>query len=371
MRLRVLFVSGTTGGGSGRSQRELAAGLTRLGHDVTFLVDDKNRAPATRYAYDKLSDASVRIADRPGGRAVALLRDSLGRRTVTRDLEGTAHRTTPVPQNALVSLVRETRPDVIVVNSVERWAWRRIHEVSRRAGIPTILYVREEDTLGHLASGATPTVLVANALSLAERMRSQGHRCAYVPSVIDTSVTRTESTRHTALVINPIPSKGADLVWQMARGLPEISFVAQESWPLAGAALAEVESKVAELPNVEFRRRRPPGPDLYGDARVLLVPYRMDSRPRVVLEAQANAIPVVTGDVPALVEATGPGGVSVPLESVSAWVDVLRNLWSDPEAYNQLAERAQAHSARAEADPTKITAAFEKLLVEASENHHG
>ena len=31
----------------------LAAGLTRLGHDVTFLVDNKTALPATRYAYDK------------------------------------------------------------------------------------------------------------------------------------------------------------------------------------------------------------------------------------------------------------------------------------------------------------------------------
>jgi len=184
--------------------------------------------------------------------------------------------------------------------------------------------------------------------------------------VIGTSVTRTESTRRTALVINPIPTKGADLLWRLARELPEIPFVAQESWPLTGDPLEAVEAKAAELPNLEFRRRKPPGPDLYADARVLLVPYRMDSRPRVILEAQANGIPVVVGDVPALVEATGPGGLSVPLDSVVAWVDAVRSLWSDHEGYAGLAAAAQAHGARPEADPRTVTASFEELLVRAT-----
>ena len=122
-----------------------------------------------------------------------------------------------------------------------------------------------------------------------------------------------------------------------------------------------------------FRRRRPPGPDLYGDARVLLVPYRMDSRPRVILEAQANAIPVLTGgDVPALVEATGPGGLSVPLESVAAWVEVIRSLWIDREAYDQSHGKRSGPRRPGRSRPNQVTAAFEEeLLVEASENHHG
>jgi len=51
--MRLLFVSSTTVGGSGRSQRELATQLERLGHEVRFLVDAENPARVTRRLYEK------------------------------------------------------------------------------------------------------------------------------------------------------------------------------------------------------------------------------------------------------------------------------------------------------------------------------
>lgn len=364
--MRLLFVSGTTSGGSGRSQRELAKALVNRGHKVQFLVDDKRSSPVTRWIYAQLSDLSVRATGGPAASVVDRARDSVGRRLVDDEIESLNHRITPVPQNALPGIIRKYRPDVVIVNSVERWAWRRIHDVCRAVGIPTILYVREVDTLSHLSTGAVPTVLVANAVSLAEQMRAQGFACAFVPSVVDMAVTTTKSTRQVALAINPIPSKGVDLVWKVAERLPDIQFVLQESWPLTGDDLAEVESTVATRPNVQFRRRVPPGPDLYRDAKVLLVPYRMDSRPRVILEAQANRIPVIVGDVPALTEAIGAGGQSVPLESVESWVEVLRDVWNDSDRYAELADAAYAHSQRAEVDPNAVALCFEELLATAT-----
>jgi glycosyltransferase involved in cell wall biosynthesis len=360
--MRLLFVSGTVGGGSGRSQRELTKALGGLGHDISFLVDDKGSAAVTRWAYSHLSDASVRASGGPAAPLVEHLRDSLGRRIVDRDIDGIAHGTSPIPQNALVTAVRDQSPDVVVVNSVERWAWRRIHATCQAAGIPTVLYLREEDSMAHLDTGSIPTVLVANAVSIAERMRARGHPCTFVPSVVDTTVTDTVSTRRAALSINPIPSKGGDLIWSIASRLPHVPFIVQESWPLRGDDLSKVQANADSLPNVEFRRRVAPGPALYGDARLLLVPYRVDSRPRVILEAQANGIPVVVGDVPALVEAMGEGGVSVPLESVDDWVETVRVLWADAERYAALSAAAAEHGRRAEVDPRTVAQEFEDVL---------
>jgi glycosyltransferase involved in cell wall biosynthesis len=360
--MRILFVSGTTVGGSGRSQRELAGQLALRGHDVLFLVDDDRPAPGARWAYGHLSDLSVRLAGRSLGSAVSALRDSIGGRTSSTVIDGQTHHACALPQNALARELRDFGPDVVVVSSVERWAWRQISARCASAGTPTILYVREMDTLGHLDTGSMPTVLVANARSLAQRLRSSGFTCSFIPSVVATTTTQTSSERRVALSINPVVAKGGDLFWEIAARLPQIPFVIQESWPLSDRDLHDVEARVASSPNVEFRRRAPAGPGLYRDARVLLVPYRVDSRPRVILEAQANGIPVVVGDVAGLVEAVGDGGVVVPLESVDEWVAAVQRMWEDQSMYEALSAAALAHSGRAEVDPVAITSDFEGLL---------
>lgn len=360
--LRILFVSGTTVGGSGRSQRELAAQLVRRGHSVRFLVDDGRPARGARWLYGQLSDLSVRLAGRSVCSMVSGLRDSIGRRTSSMVIDDQTHHACALPQNAMARELRDFGPDVVVVSSVERWAWRQISARCTSAGKPTILYVREMDTLGHLDTGSLPTVLVANALSLTQRLRSSGFTCSFIPSVVDTSTTHTSSERRVALSINPVVDKGGDLFWEIAARLPQIPFVIQESWPLSDSDLHDVETRVASCANVEFRRRAPAGPGLYRDARVLLVPYRVDSRPRVILEAQANGIPVVVGDVAGLVEAVGDGGVTVPLESVDEWVRAVRRMWEDESMYEALSAAALIHSGRAEVDPVAITAEFEGLL---------
>ncbi len=360
--MRLLFVSSTTVGGSGRSQRELAARLRARGHEVELLVDDDRPARVERWAYGHLSDLAARLRGRPGGRFADWLARRPGWRMGRLDLDGTHHRTSVAPENALARVLDTWMPDVVVANSLERLGWRTVHEVSRRRDVPTVLYIRETDSLHHLELGEVPDLLVANAESLQATLVAQGFSCAFVPSVIDVDVTRTESRRAVALAINPIPSRGSALVWTIAEGAPEIPVVAQESWPLEGRELADVLEHVASLPNLEFRRAAPPGPALYGDARVLLVPYLVDNRPRVIAEAQANGIPVIAADIPALREAIGAGGLTVPLDDPAAWVDALRAVWSDAERYDQLVRAAREHSVRPEIDPDAVAAAFEHLV---------
>lgn len=360
--MRLLFVSSTTIGGSGRSQRELATQLELRGHEVRFLVDGGKPAPIARFAYEKLSDLAVRTARLPGCRITDWLERQPGRRTSSVEIGSRTHASSPVPQNALAEQIDTFRPDIVVCNSLERLAWRRVHRLCGHRDIPTVLYVREIDSLDHFLHGEVPDVLVANAESLQATLRKNGYECAFVPSVIDMDTTRTTSTRHAALVINPIPSKGSDIVWKIATSAPELPILVQESWPLTAEQLDEVERHSSALPNVEFRRASEPGPQLYGDTRVLLVPYRVDSRPRVITEAQSNGIPVLAADVPALSEAIGKGGIIVPIDDIDAWVSELRSLWNDQDRYERLAAAALAHSQRPEIDPAAIAGSFEMLL---------
>lgn len=360
--MRILFISWSTTGGSGISQRQLALELTRRGHVSRFVVFDKTASQLVTSLYGRLSDLSVRLERTPLVAPIRTLRDGISRRGRRSDIDDLWHVHSAVPQNTLPSAIDQFAPDVVVVSSVDRWAWRRIHEVCRALGVPTVLYVREEGSLDHLRTGEHPSILVANTPSLAAGLRARGFECSFLPSVVDVSTVITESTRLSALAINPIPIKGADVVWELARRLPDIRFVVQEAWKLQGVELEEVMTHVESLPNVEFRAAAPPGPHIYRDARVLLAPYRVDSRPRVILEAHTNGIPVLASDLPSLVDAVGSGGMNVDVEDIDAWTAALEQLMTDEDLYAELSAAALQHARRPEVDPRMIAVGFEQLL---------
>lgn len=360
--MRLIFVSWSTIGGSGISQRQLAKQLVAKGHQVRFVVFDRASSSGKTRLYAKLSDLSVRTSATPFRSAVDLTRDLVGRRGKREDLDGLWHEHSMVPQNTLIRVIDDFEPHVVVVSSVDRWAWRRIHDRCSIRGIPTVLYVREEASLEHLEKGAHPSLLVANTPALAENLRERGFDCAFVPSVTDVSSTQVEPSRRAVLAINPIPIKGSDHIWELASKSPGLPFVAQEAWTLRGSDLEAVRKHLDALPNLEFRPMAPPGPHLYADARVLLAPYHVNSRPRVILEAQANGIPVLASDLPALVEAVGPGGTTLPLDDPDAWVIELKRLWEDEEYYAELCAAARRHAARDDMNPVVVAAQFERLV---------
>jgi glycosyltransferase involved in cell wall biosynthesis len=230
------------------------------------------------------------------------------------------------------------------------------------AGIPTVLYVREEHALTHLlVSRLPPDMLVANSEAHAHRLEAAGYSCRAIPSVIDRSAATVESTRRVVLMVNPIPEHHVELVLQVARARPHLPFVLQESWPLEDRWRMDLLSLLRDLPNVELRERVDSPAAVYRDARVLLVPYPTN-RPRIVAEAQHNGIPVVAADQSALAEAVGPGGVVVSLaEPVDRWADALDRVWG-PE-YEALSSAARRHDGRAEADPESLAAVFEAALI--------
>src|SRR5204862_6869191 len=119
----------------------------------------------------------------------------------------------------------------------------------------------------------------------------------------------------------------------------------------------------AGLPNVEFRPRTTDLGTVYRDARLLFVPHRLDNRPRIVAEAQANGIPVVASNHPGLVEAVGPGGVLVhPDAPDTEWIEAVGRLWDDTALYQRLVDAALGHAARPEIDPEVVTSRFEEAV---------
>jgi len=362
--MNLLFVSTTRVGGSGLSQRQLAARLIARGHRVVILADPEEGHRLTRYLYKRQVNLSTRLRGHAVRPLLLALQRPLGRRAVRTSEYDVPVFFSPVPEHAYRALRRQFQPDVVVASSIDRVSWRRLRAQLRADGIPSVLYLREENAHGHLSiSNAPPDLLLANAESLAERARMDGFPCLMIPSAIETAATRVESSRERVLFINPLASHGIDRLWALARARPDIPFAVQESWPLSEAARSEVLATAAGLPNVEFRPRTDDQRVIYRDARLLVVPHRLDNRPRVVAEAQANGIPAVASAYPGLVEAVGPGGLLVdPGSPDGEWVEAVGRLWDDAALYRRLVEAARHHAERPEIDPEVVTGRFEEAM---------
>ena len=360
--MRLVFISSTVVGGSGRSQRELAAQLVRRGHQVRFVVDDHRRGRLIRWLSPRFAALARRAAGTPASATVGRLASLPGRRSRPESIGGLQHRCTAVPENALESELNRFAPDVVVANSLDLGSWRRTVEICTRRRIPTVLYIREQVSLMHMSEGAVPGAIVANSASLAAAIRAQGFACELIPSVVDFAVTRTESSRQVALAINPTESRGIDMVWSIAARMPHIRFIVQESWTLPHTQVRDIEAHVGRLPNVEFRRAIEPGPALYSDARVLLVPHRVDNRPRVIAEAFANGIPAIVSDLPGLVEAAGEVGIRVAADDVDGWCDAVQQVWSDAAEYERLVDAALAGSKQLASSVGSVVDTFEAVL---------
>ncbi|HZJ26312.1 MAG TPA: glycosyltransferase [Acidimicrobiia bacterium] len=363
--MRILFVSGVSIGGSIRSTGELARRLAARDIPVGVL----QRVPDTgvlRYVHTRAVNLGVKLhAVTPAAKAVGAAAATIGRRPRTRpDADGIRHWDTILPENSLPAVCRSFRPDVVVAASVSRTGWRRMRTWLSEHGIASVLYIREEAALGHLGiSHAPPDLLLANAHTYADQAEALGFPATMVPSVVTLDDYVVESSRTHALFINPVDTYGVDRALALATARPDIPFSFVEWWDLGDDGRAALRAELAGRPNVELRPSVSDPAKLYTDARLLLTPYTLDMRPRVVLEAQVNGIPVLATDLPALSETVGPGGVLVaPDAPIDDWIAALGTLYDDETEYQRLVHAARLHAARDEVDPDSVVTRFTDAL---------
>lgn len=364
--MRILFVSGTAVGGSARSTRELAERLVARGHAVALLFRVE-AAPRRRWVHKRAVNLTTKLGASPLARPVAFAGSLIGRRARRGpERSGVEAWETILPENSLPGVMRGFRPDVVVASSIGRTAWRQIRAELRAKGIPNALYLREASALGHLSiSQAPPDLLLANAEVHARAAMALGLNALTIPSVVALDRCLVESSRERVLFVNPVVISGRDIALALAAARPDVAFTFVESWPLEPEDRAALVASVDRLPNVELRPSTSDPRALYADARLLLAPYLTNGRPRVVLEAQANGIPVLASDLPALHEAVGAGGAVVaPDAPTTAWVDALSALLDDPARYDAVCAVAREHARRAEVDTEAIVSAFEVALTE-------
>ncbi len=166
------------------------------------------------------------------------------------------------------------------------------------------------------------------------------------------------------LLVNPIPLLGGDRLFPVAAARPDLRFAVQESGLLSSTEREAVHRWASGHANVEVRPFTSEPAAMFRDARLLLVPHRVDNRPRVVLEAQTNGIPVIASDYPGLVESVGPGGLIVAdTDDPAPWVEAVTTAL-EPDTYSRLVAAASEHAQRDEVDPEVIVDRFEALVSE-------
>ena len=281
----------------------------------------------------------------PDGRANAAARAVVSRPEVPERRDGIDVWTSAAPERVLPSVHDAFRPDVVVVNSVHRKAWTSLRSWLRNAGTPVVLYVREAATLEHIpVAMLAPDLLLTNSEALQQRVAKQGASSACVPSVIDFSRCEVATSADVVLFVNPIPSRGLSVAVGLASDNPDVPFAFQVSWPLDRRDERALHREVDRHQNVELRQHEANPARVYRDARVLLLPYLVDQRPRVVAEAQYNGVPVLASDLPGHREAVGQGGLFVPVDgSRDAWNAAFRALLDDA---TRAATRGGSPSAR-------------------------
>lgn len=103
-------------------------------------------------------------------------------------------------------------------------------------------------------------------------------------------------------LINLIPPKGVHIFYELAKRMPEVSFLG-----VKGAYGTQVSAP--RLPNLQIMENQADVREVYSRTRVLLTPSVYESYGRVAVEAAISGIPVIANSTPGLIEALGDSGI--------------------------------------------------------------
>ena len=190
--------------------------------------------------------------------------------------------------------------------------------------------------------------LVASSRFLAERvLQATGRHASVVYPPAELYFDTTGDPNGVVTMINPHPVKGVDTFLEIARRLPSVNFLLQESWKLDEAGLDTLNRRLADLPNVRFAHRVSDMRSVYGQTRLLIVPSRWEEGfGMVALEAASCGIPVIASRRGGLPEAVGDGGLLIDdYQNVDAWVSAIVTVLGDTARYQNLSQRARRHAA--------------------------
>lgn len=160
----------------------------------------------------------------------------------------------------------------------------------------------------------------------------------------------TKRERRYITFINPIPEKGVEVAIKIARSLPQENFLfVKGKW---GGDQGLYLKLADSLPNVEIWDNQEDMRRVYAVTDILLVPSLfIETFGRVIIEAQANGIPVIASSVGGIPYTLGQGGILVDSKNdPQPYINALQRLRTDEDYYIQLSALALQNSQRPEFD---------------------
>lgn len=247
----------------------------------------------------------------------------------------------------LAAEIEGTRPDLV---------WSQLEgalpvlQTAHRLGVTGLCYVHdaEFDRMEMRAIAALNCHLIASSGFLADKVyRATGRRAGVIYPPAELYFDTQGDPGGVVTMVNPHPVKGLDTFLEIARRLPAVGFLLQESWKQDDSAVAALEARVAELPNVRFAHQVSDMRNVYRQTRLLIAPSRWEEGfGMVALEAQSCGIPVIASRRGGLPEAVGDGGLLIDdYLNVDAWVCAIETVLNDTARYRAFAERARGHAA--------------------------
>lgn len=155
-------------------------------------------------------------------------------------------------------------------------------------------------------------------------------------------------------LVNPIPAKGSTVFYELARRMPNVTFLAVEGGYQHSEQVREELSNVTWQPQTSSMRD-----DVWSHTRVLLMPSEEESYGMAAVEASASGIPTIAHPTVGLTEALGDAATFVDRDDIDGWEQALRHLLD--AGWSEASDRARA---RADALETKVEVAAWVAAVE-------
>lgn len=153
--------------------------------------------------------------------------------------------------------------------------------------------------------------------------------------------------------IKPIPHKGVEFFYKIARLLPRREFVVlRGEWQ----GLESIEPR----PNIRFMEPVADIREFWAEVNVVLVPSLSEDAGTVAQEATANGVPCISSDAGGLIETNG-GGIILPLSKPKQWARMITWL-RDPERYQRIVDNQRAYEAALDR-PAQIRGFLDRLEI--------
>jgi glycosyltransferase involved in cell wall biosynthesis len=255
----------------------------------------------------------------------------------------------------------ENRPDVVLtfgglLLDVE------IHRCARAAGAIVAFYLANPSYGRHETFTHVDTILTNSAATAEHYARKLSLHCHNVGTFVDTApIVATQRDPQFVTFINPLPEKGVTLflmlVARAAREAPDMRFLVVESRGSLQSVLQKLGYPTSLLERVVVLPQQEKMATVYANTRVLLAPsFWFESSGRVLIEANANGIPVLATNRGGIPETLGDAGCLLPIpdrcavdywaplteHEVQPWWTELSRLWRDTAYYETLSRRAFA-----------------------------